>query len=399
MLLKVLLYNVFFNVFVLFINTSISDALFEKFYINPSIISITRLFINLIFILLMVYYILTKRIKLRIYEIIIIFILFVGGSILLTPEKFEAIKVYINFIGLLSYFIVLFNIIDKDRVVLYLKNYADLLVFFELLTIFIFRDIGYMANSNVISGIHLSRSTLIIYLNLCIFIYLYYLYFFKKLNNRINKIVVFTIFICVFLIVLSRSSTGILIIALFLPVLLWIKDEKRANLLLMFSSIFSVLLPIINFNSPLLNSIIGDVFHKNISFSGRRYIWDYAIGHFSNNFLIGNGFNSIDSLFRGKVIPTYDRVAAHSHNGFLEVFLQNGLIGLILILIIIIIFFRSINLYSSFEIRLLKTYIIIFIIFNSMEPYLLQTVSGCTFWLIGIFIIVYNKRSKERINE
>lgn len=399
MLLRVLLYNVFFNVFVLFINTSISDALFEKFYINPSILSIIRLLINLSFILLMIYYILTKRIKLRIYDVIIIFILLVGGSILITPEKFEAIKMYINFIGLVSYFIVLFNIINKDRIILYLKNYCNILLSLEVLTIFIFKDIGYMDNSDVIRGIHLSRSTLIIYLNLCIFVYLYYLYFFKQINNRINKSILFMIFVSIFLVLLSKSSTGILIVALFLPIFLWIKNNKRANILFILSTAFSVFLPLINFNSAFLNTIIGEVFHKNISFSGRRYIWDYALSHFSSNPLIGNGFNSIDSLFRGKVIPTYERVAAHSHNGFLEVFLQNGLVGLMLILIIIFIYFKSINGFSEFEKRLLKTYIIIFIIFNSMEPYLLQTVSGCTFWLVGIFIIVYNKRSKEQMNE
>lgn len=399
MLLRVLLCNVFFNVFVLFINTSISDALFEKFYINPSILSIIRLLINLSFILLMIYYILTKRIKLRMYDVIIIFILFVGGSILITPEKFEAIKMYINFIGLLSYFIVLFNIINKDRIILYLKNYCNILLSLEVLTIFVFKDIGYMDNSDVIRGIHLSRSTLIIYLNLCIFVYLYYLYFFKQINNRINKSILFMIFVSIFLVLLSKSSTGILIIALFLPIFLWIKNNKRANILLILSTAFSVFLPLINFNSVFLNTLIGEVFHKNISFSGRRYIWDYALSHFSSNPVIGNGFNSIDSLFRGKVIPTYERVAAHSHNGFLEVFLQNGLLGLMLILIIIFIYFKSINEFSEFEKRLLKTYIIIFIIFNSMEPYLLQTVSGCTFWLVGIFIIVYNKRSKEQMNE
>lgn len=399
MLLRVLLYNVLFNIFVLFINTSISDALFEKFYISPSIISITRLLMNLIFILLMIYYILTKRIKLKIYDLLIIFILFVGGSILLTPEKFEAIKVYINFIGVLSYFIILFNIVDKDRVILYLKNYCNVLVVFEILAVFLFKDIGFMADSNVIRGIHLSRSTLIIYLNLCIFVYLYYLYYFKKINYRAKKSVVFMIFLSIFLILLSKSSTGIIIVALFPPIFLWIKNERRATVLLIISTVFSALLPIINFNSALLNNLIGGVFNKNISFSGRRYIWDYALSHFSKNPIIGNGFNSIDSLFRGKVIPIYERVAAHSHNGFLEVFLQNGLIGLILILIIIFIYFKSINNFTEFEKRLLRTYMIVFIIFNAMEPYLLQTVSGCTFWLIGIFIIVYNKRSKEKINE
>jgi exopolysaccharide production protein ExoQ len=399
MLLRVLLNNVYFNVFILFINTSIIDVLFETFYINPSIISVFRLFINLIFILLMIYYILTKRIIVKIYDVLILFSLFIGGSILLTPDKFEAIKLYINFLGVLSYFYVLFSIEDKERVICFIKNYCNTVVILDIISIFVFKNVGYMDDSDVIRGIHLSRSTLIIYLNLCIFIYIYYLYIFKKINNRIKKSIVFMIFLCIFLILLSKSSTGIIIVALFLPVLYYIKSNKRAKILLICSVAFSGLLPIINIDSSILNKIIVEVFNKNISFSGRRYIWDYALNNFSNNILLGNGFNSIDSLFKDKVIPIYGRVAAHSHNGFLEIFLQNGLIGLILILLIIMIFFKNIINFDAFEKRLLCTYIIIFIIFNSMEPYFLKTVSECTFWLIGIFIIVYNKKGKEQINE
>lgn len=399
MLFKVLIYNVFFNVFVLFINTSISNALFEKFHITPSIISIFRLFINLIFILLIMYYILTKRVKLKVYKVIIVLILLIGGSILFTSQKFEAIKAYINFTGMICYFILLFNTISKERAILYLKNYCNLMLILELLAIFIFKDIGYMNGSDTIRGIHLSRSTLTIYLNLCIFVYIYYLYFFIKINNRVNKLIVTMLFISIFLVLLSKSSTGILIISLFIPIFLWIKTNKRANILFVISITFSTLIPLINFNSNVINNLIGEVFNKNLSFSGRRYIWDYAISHFSKKPLFGNGFNSIDSLFKGKVIPIYERVAAHSHNGFLDVFLQNGIIGLILVLIIIFLFFKRVDMYSEFEKRLLKTYILVFIIFNSMEPYLLHTVSVENFWLIGIFIIIYNEKGKEKINE
>lgn len=399
MLLRVLLYNIFFNVFIFFINSSISDALFNKFYLNPSIISILRLSLNLIFIITIIYYILTKRIKLKAYDIIIIFIILLGGSILLTPEKFEAIKVYINFIGEISYFIILFSIVDKYRVIRCLKNYCNVMVIMELVAIFIFKDIGYMENSNVIRGIHLSRSTLIIYLNLCIFVYLYYLYIFKLLNSRIKKSIILMILISIYLIILSKSSTGILIIALFLPLMMIIKNDKIAMIAGAFSVCFSTLLPLMNLNSGFINKVIGGIFHKNISFSGRKYIWDYALSHFAKNPLIGNGFNSIDSLFKGRIIPTYDRVAAHSHNGFLEVFLQNGLIGLVFIIIIIFIYINNIKNYSRYEKRLLTSYIIVFVIFNSMEPYLLQSVSVCTFWLVGIFIIVYNKREKEKLDE
>ena len=57
--------NIYFNVFVLFINTSISDAFFQGFFIPPSLISITRLMLNFIFILVTIYYFLTNRIKIK----------------------------------------------------------------------------------------------------------------------------------------------------------------------------------------------------------------------------------------------------------------------------------------------------------------------------------------------
>ena len=45
---------------------------------------------------------------------------------------------------------------------------------------------------------------------------------------------------------------------------------------------FSILLPIMNLNSSFLNRVIKSVFSKNITFSGRKYIWDYALNlHFN----------------------------------------------------------------------------------------------------------------------
>ncbi|NLZ33331.1 MAG: O-antigen ligase family protein [Clostridiales bacterium] len=398
MLLRVLLNNSFFNILIFFINSSISDALFKRFYIHPSLISIGRLFLNLIFIFVMFFYVLTKRIHLRTYDKIVMFILLIGASILITPEKVEAIKVYINFIGMLSYFIILFNVIEKERVIMYLKNYCNLLVILDLLSIFIFKSIGYMENSSVIRGIHLSRSTFTIYLFLCVFVYLYYLYIFYKINNRIKKSIVFMILLSFLLIVISKSSTGVLILVLLFPLMKFIKNNKRLIAMVIASMSFSILIPVLNLNSGFINDAINSVFGKNITFSGRKYIWNYALSHFVNNPIIGNGFNSIDSLFSKKVIPIYQRVAAHSHNGFLEVFLQNGIMGLLLIIIIIFIYFSNIKYFSEFEKKLLASYMILFIVFNSMEPYLLQTVSVCTFWLVGLFIIIYNRRSKEKLD-
>lgn len=399
MLLRILLYNIYFNVFIFFINTSTSDALFKQFHINPSIISILRLLINFSSIVLILYYALTKRIKLKKYQMIIIFVFIIGASIIITPEKFEAIKMYINYIGLISYSIILFNNIEKERVVRYFKNYANLIVILDILTIFVFKNIGYMDKTDVIRGIHLSRSTLIIYLNLCIFIYVYYLYIFKKINNRIKKSILVMIFLSVLLIVLSGSSTGILTVALFIPLIIFLKSRQRILSTITVVVFIGVVLPLMNMNSSLLNSIVEGIFGKSLTFSGRKYIWSYVLSNLTSNPIFGNGFNSIEVLLKNKVIPIYERIATHSHNGFLQVFLENGLIGLVIIISIIFVFLSNLKKYSDFERRLLSSYIIVFIIFNFMEPYLLQYASGCTFWVIGIFIIVYNKNTEENISE
>ena len=399
MLLNFLLNNIYFNVFIFFINTSISDALFKSFYINPSIVSIARLLLNLYFILLFIYYMLTKRILFRRYDIILYVVIFLGSTLIITPDKVEAIKLYINYSGLLSYCIILFSSIDKKRVVRYLKNYANLVVILDFVAIFLLGSVGFMDNSNVIRGIHLSRSTLIIYLNLCLLIYFYYIYLFKLINNRIKKSIIVMIFLSIFLILLSKSSTGIITTALFFPLVFYLNSDKRGKVIYLVSIVIAMLLPLMNFSSALLNKLIEGVFGKSLTFSGRKYIWDYALSKLTTNPIIGSGFNSISTLFKDKVIPIYGRIASHSHNGFLDVFLQGGIVGIILILIILIVIFNRIRYFDLFERKILRSYLITFIIFNAMEPYLLLNVSGCTLWLVAIYIIIYSRKEKEALNE
>ena len=79
--------------------------------------------------------------------------------------------------------------------------------------------------------------------------------------------------------------------------------------------------------------------------------------------------------------------------------MQGGLVGLVLILIILIVIFNKTKYFEVFERKVLRSYLITFVIFNAMEPYLLLNVSGCTLWLVALYIIIYSKREKEYLNE
>lgn len=394
--------NIYFNVFVLFINTSISDAFFKSFFIPPSLISIVRLALNLVFILLTIYYMLTNRIKIKKYVITILFLIFLGLTLIWTPNKFEALKLYINLLGPITYFILLFIINDKKNSIKIVFTYCILVVISDIISLTILGDVGYMSEggAHVFRGIHLSRSTMIIYLNFCIFIFLYYSNIFKNIKHNERYTAIFFIFISIILIIFSRSSTGVVTISLLIPLLLILSKKKLSKLILQSAIAVAIILPVMNITSSFMNKIFMNLFGKGLTFSGRRYIWDYALQKLSTHPIKGNGFNSTEYLLKGKVIPIYERVASHTHNGFLEVFLQTGLIGIILLVSIVIIAYKYTFRLEKKEANLIRAYIVIFIVFNFMEPYFLSSISVITLWLPIVFLItINNKRIKEKINE
>lgn len=398
---RIIFNNIYFNMYILFINTSISDAFLKAFFIPPSLVSITRLLSNGIFVLILFYYFITERIKTRRYELTIAFIILIGITLLWTPHKFETLKLYINFIGPFSYFIIFFSMLEKERIIMILRKYCNLIVITNLMALTILSGVGYMGEgttTHVARGIHLSRSTMIIYLNFCIFIYGYFLIYNKK-SYKERYITIAMLILSVILIVFSRSSTGVVTISLFVPLLLIGKSKRASKFAIKTAIITGIALPIIDFSSPVINSIVMSVFNKTLTFSGRRYIWDYALDKLAKHPILGNGFNSTGYLLNGKVIPIYEREASHTHNGFLELFLQSGLIGLVLVVIILLIAFRYTFKLEKKEANMIRVYFIIFMVFNFMEPYIIGNVSIITLWLPAIYVITLtNKKHKEIAN-
>ena len=399
MVRKFVFNSIYSNVVILFINTSITDAFFESIFIPPFLVSIPRLIINMCFIFLTLYYFLTSRIRLKKYGITIAFLLFVGCTLIWTPDKFETLKLYINFLGPCAYFILLFLNVEKEKIIKILYNYAILIIFSDILAVILPNKVGYMGeegSANVLRGINLSRSAMTVYINFCIFIFLYYFELVKKVNYKEKYKVIALIIVCIFLILLSKSSTGIITIALFIPLLKVVKRKKISKVIVNFTIIIGILLPVINFTSSAVNNIFTKILGRNITLSGRRYIWDYVIEKLTNNPIVGNGFNSTGFFLKEEVIPAYGRVAAHAHNGFLELFLQTGLIGFILLISIIFIIHRFTFTFEKKEANLVRSYIVVVMIFNFMEPYLINNVSVITLWLPVIFIITLNyKKMRE----
>lgn len=391
--------NIYFNIFILFINTSVSDAFFEALFIQPSIISISRLITNLIFILMLIYYLLISRIKARQYKIGIILTILIGISLIWTPLMFESVKVYINVIGPICYFIIMGLVIDKGTIIGNLRAYSNILLFCEIISLVLPGKVGYMDSvEGILRGIHLSRSALVIYLNFCIFInFLYIIEKYKK-SNVTNVFSIVVIGIASILVLLTKSSTGILIVMLFFLLIFLVNSQKIYRWIFTGSLALGIGIPLMNVNSPIIERLVEVFFGKTLTFSGRKYIWQYAISNLAKHPILGNGFNSTGELLRDKIIPIYEREASHTHNGFLEVFLQNGIVGLVLVVSIIVVVYKFVKYLPSIQQYIFRAYLIVFIIFNFMEPYLNEQVSVVNIWLPIAYIFTYVYKQRKEIN-
>ncbi|MDU7453382.1 O-antigen ligase [Clostridium saudiense] len=391
--------NIYFNIFILFINTSVSDAFFEALFIQPSIISISRLITNLIFILMLIYYLLISRIKARQYKIGIILTILIGISLIWTPLMFESVKVYINVIGPICYFIIMGLVIDKGTIIGNLRAYSNILLFCEIISLVLPGKVGYMDSvEGILRGIHLSRSALVIYLNFCIFInFLYIIEKYKK-SNVTNVFSIVVIGIASILVLLTKSSTGILIVMLFFLLIFLVNSQKIYRWIFTGSLALGIGIPLMNVNSPIIERLVEVFFGKTLTFSGRKYIWQYAISNLAKHPILGNGFNSTGELLRDKIIPIYEREASHTHNGFLEVFLQNGIVGLVLVVSIIVVAYKFVKYLPSIQQYIFRAYLIVFIIFNFMEPYLNEQVSVVNIWLPIAYIFTYVYKQRKEIN-
>lgn len=391
--------NIYFNIFILFINISVSDAFFEALFIQPSIISISRLITNLIFILMLIYYLLISRIKARQYKIGIILTILIGISLIWTPLMFESVKVYINVIGPICYFIIMGLVIDKGTIIGNLRAYSNILLFCEIISLVLPGKVGYMDSvEGILRGIHLSRSALVIYLNFCIFInFLYIIEKYKK-SNVTNVFSIVVIGIASILVLLTKSSTGILIVMLFFLLIFLVNSQKIYRWIFTGSLALGIGIPLMNVNSPIIERLVEVFFGKTLTFSGRKYIWQYAISNLAKHPILGNGFNSTGELLRDKIIPIYEREASHTHNGFLEVFLQNGIVGLVLVVSIIVVAYKFVKYLPSIQQYIFRAYLIVFIIFNFMEPYLNEQVSVVNIWLPIAYIFTYVYKQRKEIN-
>lgn len=185
-----------------------------------------------------------------------------------------------------------------------------------------------------------------------------------------KKLSLFVIFISIFLVFASKSSTG-LIATVVLLASICICELRRFRFdilaVLLITSVLSIgglLLYIID-NAAVLVGILG----KDLTFSGRDQLWTSILGMVDRRPLFGYGYEAFWYIKGGSSLPdlvwnTIGWDAPHAHNGLLELLLALGWVGTSIFLVTLVI-----NLWRSMQcIALNKSptgyYPIIFLIYT-----------------------------------
>ncbi|WP_017651404.1 O-antigen ligase family protein [Fortiea contorta] len=214
------------------------------------------------------------------------------------------------------------------------------------------------------------------------------------------------------LLIFSQSKTGLiayLLVLLFLPVYkIVVQKHGRALFLLIALLITSLLIILISLN---IENIVVGYLGKNLEFNGRTPIWTMIIDKGLERPFLGYGYNAfwtsnestfiiMNSWARGQEGFRTGQIIFHAHNGFLDLFLQLGLIGVILFTYnLLLTIIRIINLLFTtrqFEYFWMLQFLVVYLIFNLSEGQTLLSTSNIL-WIIYGFISLSSSIQYNRI--
>lgn len=138
--------------------------------------------------------------------------------------------------------------------------------------------------------------------------------------------------IAVFLVIKSGSSTAILLMVICPSMLVYANflQSRKVNTYLKALSFFGFTLCVF-FALTILPWVVVNVFEKDMTGSGRTDLW-VALYYASQNHILGHGFGGVfwgENSSAFYYLDTYSHMLGHAHNGFVDIWLEMGYVGLI----------------------------------------------------------------------
>jgi len=199
------------------------------------------------------------------------------------------------------------------------------------------------------------------------------------------------------------SRAGILICMVLVPLYFIVKFKnlgKKRFAWLWIILILIALAPLIIKNQR-VDYLYGRVFNKQVGYERKRdpriLIWESSLKIARKNLLLGVGIGDV----RTELAQEYERIGEvamakerlNAHNQFLEVLLENGIIGLLLFISIFVSMF-----YIAFsEKNLLYGLFILMIFMFFLFETALYRLAGVSFFALFSFLLIYTKTNNQTI--
>jgi exopolysaccharide production protein ExoQ len=158
------------------------------------------------------------------------------------------------------------------------------------------------------------------------------------LSERRQRVVRSTMFLlCCALLLLSRSATAVVVCFLMLALLpfrklLFLRTRKLVLVFpVMFGAVSAIAIWVVVHLDDILNTL-----GRNSSLTGRIPLWQYVAKEIAARPIQGWGFLAFWNSWEGERVSdsvNWEVAVPHAHNGFLEVWLGIGVIGLAILLI------------------------------------------------------------------
>lgn len=298
--------------------------------------------------------------KINIYIIIMLVILFFSSLINGTDILFclkDIIKIF--GLSLLTEYGIKY---DKNNFIKSASFFLSILVYINLISIIKYPIGLYMNKTGYIENWFLGyKNTHILYILPGI------LFNFLNGYNKKNQLTIYNyIFFIISFIstLLVNNGTGIIGLFIILLFLLFSKYISKVNIIniknIIIAYIFLFFGIIIFRLQNIFKFLIVDILHKDLTFTGRTYIWDKAIKMISSKPLLGYGNVSFE----------YNKIIYSTHNMVLGVLHKTGIIGLFLFLCMMFVTIKELYFTRKENVsKLLCVFLIVYLIMMLTESY------------------------------
>lgn len=154
-------------------------------------------------------------------------------------------------------------------------------------------------------------------------------------SDRINKYTYFIMIISFVSAILVNNSTGMITLFIYYLLLIITANNKKNRFfnIISYSALYIIffLLIIVFKIQKIFSFFIENIFHKDITFTGRTFIWEDVMSKIQKQIMLGYGNDKYQ----------YSPSVATTHNGALDIIYKSGIVGSIAFLFFLVSIFKE----------------------------------------------------------